>query len=79
MLEIDGLHVRYGGIHALKGISLNVTEKKLPRFSGPMEPARVPRSGPSLELFRPKYSRSLKKSAAKGLQSLSSNRMRTRP
>ena len=27
MLEIEGLHVKYGGIHALKGISVKVEEK----------------------------------------------------
>ncbi|MBI5252570.1 MAG: ATP-binding cassette domain-containing protein, partial [Desulfomonile tiedjei] len=34
MLEIRNLHVKYGGIHALKGISLNVEEKRIVSLLG---------------------------------------------
>jgi branched-chain amino acid transport system ATP-binding protein len=34
MLEIDELHVKYGGIHALKGISVNVEEKRIVTLLG---------------------------------------------
>ena len=34
MLEIDGLHVKYGGIHALKGISVNVEEMRIVTLLG---------------------------------------------
>ncbi len=34
MLEIEGLHVKYGGIHALKGISLKVEEKRIVTLLG---------------------------------------------
>jgi branched-chain amino acid transport system ATP-binding protein len=34
MLEIDNLHVRYGGIHALKGVSLTVREKSIVSLLG---------------------------------------------
>jgi len=34
MLEIEGLHVKYGGIHALKGISLNVEEMRIVTLLG---------------------------------------------
>jgi branched-chain amino acid transport system ATP-binding protein len=34
MLEISNLHVRYGGIHALRGISLEVGEKKIVSLLG---------------------------------------------
>ena len=34
MLKIRGLHVYYGGIHALKGISLNVPEGKIATLIG---------------------------------------------
>lgn len=34
MLEIEGLHVRYGGIKALKGISLSVAEKQIVTLLG---------------------------------------------
>ena len=34
MLEIEGLHVKYGGIHALKGISVNVEEMRIVTLLG---------------------------------------------
>jgi branched-chain amino acid transport system ATP-binding protein len=34
MLEIRDLHIKYGGIHALKGISLRVEEKKIVTLLG---------------------------------------------
>lgn len=34
MLEIQGLHVKYGGIHALKGISVNVEEMRIVTLLG---------------------------------------------
>jgi branched-chain amino acid transport system ATP-binding protein len=34
MLEIDGLHVKYGGIHALKGISVSVEEMRIVTLLG---------------------------------------------
>ena len=34
MLKIDNLHVYYGGIHALKGISLEVPEGKIVTLIG---------------------------------------------
>ena len=34
MLEITDLHVRYGGIHALKGISLKVEERSIVTLLG---------------------------------------------
>jgi branched-chain amino acid transport system ATP-binding protein len=34
MLEIEGLHVKYGGIHALKGISVNVEEMRVVTLLG---------------------------------------------
>jgi len=34
MLEIEGLHVKYGGIHALKGISLKVDEMRIVTLLG---------------------------------------------
>ena len=34
MLEIEGLHVKYGGIHALKGISLKVEENGIVTLLG---------------------------------------------
>lgn len=34
MLEIEELHVKYGGIHALKGISLGVEEKRIVTLLG---------------------------------------------
>jgi branched-chain amino acid transport system ATP-binding protein len=34
MLKIDGLHVNYGGIHALKGISLEVPQGKIVTLIG---------------------------------------------
>jgi branched-chain amino acid transport system ATP-binding protein len=34
MLQIEDLHVRYGGIHSLKGISLDVTEQRIVTLLG---------------------------------------------
>jgi len=34
MLEIEGLHVKYGGIHALKGISVKVEEMRIVTLLG---------------------------------------------
>lgn len=34
MLTIDNLHVRYGGIHALKGVSIHVQESKIVALLG---------------------------------------------
>ncbi|HHU31999.1 MAG TPA: ATP-binding cassette domain-containing protein, partial [Clostridia bacterium] len=34
MLKVDNLHVYYGGIHALKGISLEVPENKIVTLIG---------------------------------------------
>jgi len=34
MLEIEGLHVKYGGIHALKGISVKVDEMRIVTLLG---------------------------------------------
>jgi branched-chain amino acid transport system ATP-binding protein len=34
MLEIEGLHVKYGGIHALKGISVKVEEQRIVTLLG---------------------------------------------
>ena len=42
MLEIKDLHVHYGGIHALKGISLAVPEGKSLLSSALTVPARAP-------------------------------------
>ena len=36
MLKVDNLHVYYGGIHALKGISLEVPENKIVTLIGQM-------------------------------------------
>ena len=34
MLQIEDLHVRYGGIHSLKGISLDVSEQRIVTLLG---------------------------------------------
>ena len=47
MLKIEDLHVHYGGIQALRGISLEVPDGKIVTLIGAKAPANPPPSVPS--------------------------------
>ena len=47
MLKIENLHVSYGGIQALRGISLEVPDGKIVTLIGATARENPPPSGPS--------------------------------